>query len=482
MQGTITAQVAARSRHRVPAPAPARFGGPGPTAFRSDAATVADRLAANLRTVDAAPCSRSSTSPSGTAPFARSTARRSRRVAAGSSGFLGPNGAGKTTTMRCIFGLATPDAGDGPLGRRPGRRRRPGCGSGTCPSSAASTRGCASLEQLAYFGQHHGLSRHDARTKSGEWLERFGLGDRAKSKLEDLSHGNQQRVQLATALVHDPELLVLDEPFSGLDPIGIATMAERPAGAGAGRASASCSVAPARPRRGGLRGRGDHQPRAGRRRGRDRGAQGALRPAPPRRRGRGHRRRVAGRHQPPHGPRARRRPRAAAGRRDARTSTGCSPPRRAAGEVRRFSYEPPKLSELFMEAVNAPQPTDRTASSLEGSREPPARDPPGRRAGDHRARPQPRLRPVARVHRVPAGRRVHRPVAAHRRATRRLALVGAAPAGARGGDHGDAAAFDVEVVVCAVPDRGRGRGRSSATGRIDAALIVPAGPVDGRAS
>lgn len=82
------------------------------------------------------------------------------------------------------------------------------------------------LEQLGYFAQHHGLSAKDARTRAGAWLERFGLADRAKSKLEDLSHGNQQRVQLATALVHDPVLLVLDEPFSGLDPLGIATMSE----------------------------------------------------------------------------------------------------------------------------------------------------------------------------------------------------------------------------------------------------------------
>jgi ABC-2 type transport system ATP-binding protein len=63
-----------------------------------------------------------------------------------------------------------------------------------------------------------------ANAAAARWLERMGLADRAKSKLEELSHGNQQRIQLATALVHDPELLVLDEPFSGLDPIGIATM------------------------------------------------------------------------------------------------------------------------------------------------------------------------------------------------------------------------------------------------------------------
>jgi ABC-2 type transport system ATP-binding protein len=81
-------------------------------------------------------------------------------------------------------------------------------------------------EQLSYFAQHHGMSGKDADAATTRWLERLGLGDRLKDKLETLSHGNQQRVQLGAALVHDPELLVLDEPFSGLDPIGIATMTE----------------------------------------------------------------------------------------------------------------------------------------------------------------------------------------------------------------------------------------------------------------
>jgi ABC-2 type transport system ATP-binding protein len=151
-------------------------------------------------------------------------------------GFLGPNGAGKTTTMRCIFGLAMPDRGEvrwkgAPVDRDMRLRF------GYMPEQRGLYPRMRVAEQLSYFGQQHGMSAKAANAAADTWLERMGLGDRAKSKLEELSHGNQQRVQLATALVHDPELLVLDEPFSGLDPIGIATMTDvvrEHAAAGAG--------------------------------------------------------------------------------------------------------------------------------------------------------------------------------------------------------------------------------------------------------
>jgi ABC-2 type transport system ATP-binding protein len=140
-------------------------------------------------------------------------------------GFLGPNGAGKTTTMRCVFGLAVPDRGEvrwkGQPVDRDMRLRF-----GYMPEQRGLYPRMRVAEQLSYFGQQHGMSGKAANASAAAWLERMGLGDRAKSKLEELSHGNQQRVQLATALVHDPELLVLDEPFSGLDPIGIATMTD----------------------------------------------------------------------------------------------------------------------------------------------------------------------------------------------------------------------------------------------------------------
>jgi ABC-2 type transport system ATP-binding protein len=140
-------------------------------------------------------------------------------------GFLGPNGAGKTTTMRCIFGLVRPDAGrtlwSGEPIDRPTRLRF-----GYMPEQRDLYPRMRVAEQLSYFAQHHGMARRDADLATMRWLVRLGLAERANSKLEELSHGNQQRIQLGAALVHDPELLVLDEPFSGLDPIGVATMTE----------------------------------------------------------------------------------------------------------------------------------------------------------------------------------------------------------------------------------------------------------------
>jgi ABC-2 type transport system ATP-binding protein len=135
-------------------------------------------------------------------------------------GFLGPNGAGKTTTMRAIFGLVDLEAGsvswDGtPVGQAERRRF------GYMPEERGLYPGMLVGDQIEYLGRLHGLSPTDAAVATGAWLERLSLADRRQSKVETLSHGNQQRVQLAAALVHDPELLVLDEPLSGLDPTGI---------------------------------------------------------------------------------------------------------------------------------------------------------------------------------------------------------------------------------------------------------------------
>jgi ABC-2 type transport system ATP-binding protein len=135
-------------------------------------------------------------------------------------GFLGPNGAGKTTTMRAIFGLTDLDAGvvkwDGsPVGRAQWRRF------GYMPEERGLYPGMLVADQVEYFGRLHGMSPHDATAATRTWLERLDIADRAASKVESLSHGNQQRVQLCAALVHEPELLVLDEPLSGLDPTGI---------------------------------------------------------------------------------------------------------------------------------------------------------------------------------------------------------------------------------------------------------------------
>ncbi len=140
-------------------------------------------------------------------------------------GFLGPNGAGKTTAMRAVFGLVRPDRGEVTWDGRPihmTTRHR----FGYMPEQRGLYPRMKIARQLAYFGQLHGLSRPDAEASAARLLETLGLSNRKDAKLEQLSHGNQQRVQLAAALVHDPELLVLDEPFSGLDPLGVRDMAD----------------------------------------------------------------------------------------------------------------------------------------------------------------------------------------------------------------------------------------------------------------
>ena len=135
-------------------------------------------------------------------------------------GFLGPNGAGKTTTMRAIFGLAELEAGairwNGQLVDATARRRF-----GYMPEERGLYPSMRVADQVEYLGRLHGLNTAAAAAATRHWLDRLELAERAHDKVEVLSHGNQQRAQLAAALVHAPELLVLDEPLSGLDPPGI---------------------------------------------------------------------------------------------------------------------------------------------------------------------------------------------------------------------------------------------------------------------
>lgn len=140
-------------------------------------------------------------------------------------GFVGRNGAGKTTAMRIALGVLEPDAGqvrwDGRPADRDVRRRF-----GYMPEERGLYPKMRVLEQLVYLGRLHGMGKGQARSRALELLEILRVDGRPTDRVEALSLGNQQRVQLAAALVHAPIALVLDEPFSGLDPTGVDVLAE----------------------------------------------------------------------------------------------------------------------------------------------------------------------------------------------------------------------------------------------------------------
>jgi ABC-2 type transport system ATP-binding protein len=138
-------------------------------------------------------------------------------------GFVGSNGAGKTTTMRIVLGVLSADAGEVRWKGRaidPDMRRR----IGYMPEERGLYPKMKVGDQLVYLARLHGMTDADARAAVERWTERLGIAGRRGDEVQKLSLGNQQRVQLSAALVHDPEVLVLDEPFSGLDPTAVEVM------------------------------------------------------------------------------------------------------------------------------------------------------------------------------------------------------------------------------------------------------------------
>ena len=138
-------------------------------------------------------------------------------------GFVGSNGAGKSTTMRIALGVLEADSGEVLLNGIPlndGSRRR----IGYMPEERGLYGKEKILDQLVFLAKLHGVDGAAAKQRGTELLEELGLGERTNDKLDDLSLGNQQRVQLAASLIHDPDILILDEPFSGLDPVAVDVM------------------------------------------------------------------------------------------------------------------------------------------------------------------------------------------------------------------------------------------------------------------
>lgn len=140
-------------------------------------------------------------------------------------GFVGSNGAGKSTTMRIALGVLSTDSGQVRIDGAPlddSNRRR----IGYMPEERGLYGKESLVSQLTFFAALHGIPHDQGKAKAAELLERLGLGERQDDKLDDLSLGNQQRVQLAASLIHSPDVLILDEPFSGLDPVAVEVMSD----------------------------------------------------------------------------------------------------------------------------------------------------------------------------------------------------------------------------------------------------------------
>ena len=139
------------------------------------------------------------------------------------TGLLGPNGAGKTTLVRVLLGVLTPEHGTIAYDGHPVDREQLQSW-GYMPQERALYPAMTALEQVAFFGRLHGLGRTEASERARALLEELGLGERGRDRTDKLSGGMQQRLQLATALVHEPAVVILDEPFNGLDPVAVESL------------------------------------------------------------------------------------------------------------------------------------------------------------------------------------------------------------------------------------------------------------------